>query len=248
MTGPAGKIRRILSSAAVIIALAHGSVSQDASPGRFTTFRQLLRERNISLSEDGLSAALHNTDPHIRYLAALVLAEDKASRAVPLIAASIAIESVPEAKVNMSLALAQLGDERGLAFLRKDCSDPSLAPTLRMYAAKYLLDLHSEGCLASIESVLHSATDAGSKVLALSQLARSRYAAGTNTEEIVGAMAGALTDRESTVRVAASHGLVALGVPSGLPYLEGAASAERNESVRSIMQSDLRMLQGNAAR
>jgi HEAT repeat protein len=247
MTEQGRNIRRVVYAAAVI-AFAVGSVSQDASPGRFTSLKQLLRERNISLTEDGLLAALRNADFHVRYLAALVLAEEKATGAVPMIAASIAAESVPEARVNMSLALAQLGDQRGLAALRKDCGDPELAPSLRMYAAKYLLDLHTEGCLASVESVLRSATDPGARVLALSQLARFQHAGGTNTEDIVVPMAEALADEDPTVRVAASHGLVALGAPSALPYLEKAAVAERNESIRSIMLSDLRRLQRNTAR
>jgi HEAT repeat protein len=231
----------------VLIVLICGGASQDASTGRFATFKQLLVERNIALTEGSLVAALRNTDAHVRYLAALVLAEDKATDAASAIADALASEKVPETRVNIALALAQLGDENGFVALQKDCVDTALATSLRMYAAKYLLDLHNEGCLSAIEDVLRSTKDVGSRVLAMSQLARFQHASEGDADKILDSLTTALSDPDPTVRIAASHALGALGNLSAVPHLQNAIAVEHDEAVRPIMQADLRRLQGKGA-
>jgi HEAT repeat protein len=230
----------------ILIAPTNSGASQDTSGGHFATFKQLLRERNVSLTGEALVAALRNTDPQVRYLAALVLAEDKETNAIPAIADALATEKVPETRVNMALALAQLGDENGIAALRDDCSNSELAPSLRMYAAKYLLDLHSEGCLNSIEDVARSAKDPGARILALSQLARFQHASEADSDKIIRSLATGLSEKEPMVMIAASHGLSAFGSLAGIPYLQRAIAAEHDRTVRSIMQADLQGLQQKA--
>jgi HEAT repeat protein len=230
----------------ILIVPATSSASQDTSGGHFATFKQLLRERNVSLTGGALVAALRSTDPQVRYLAALVLAEDKEPNAIPAIADALTTEKVPETRVNMALALAQLGDKNGIAALRDDCTNSELAPSLRMYAAKYLLDLHSEGCLSSIEDMARSAKDPGVGTLALSQLARFQHASGADSDKIIGSLAIGLSDKEPMVIIAASHGLSAFGSLAGIQYLQRAIAVEHDGTVRSIMQADLQRLQEKA--
>jgi HEAT repeat protein len=240
-----GSFVRFVTVLILIVPTINGA-SQDTSGGHFATFKQLLRERNVSLTGEALLTALRNTDPQVRYLAALVLAEDKETNAIPAIADALTTEKVAETRVNMALALAQLGDENGIAALRDDCSNPELAPSLRMYAAKYLLDVHSEGCLSSIEDVARSAKDPGARILALSQLARFQHASEADSDKIIRSLAIALSDKEPTVTIAASHGLSAFGSPAGVPYLQKAIAVEHDGTVRSIMQADLQRLQEKA--
>jgi hypothetical protein len=64
-------------------AFSQDSASEQFSPstGHFESFAQMLQERKIQLTEDSLVAALRNPDPDVRYLAALMLAQDKAGNA-----------------------------------------------------------------------------------------------------------------------------------------------------------------------
>lgn len=230
----------------VVLLLTASSASQDISAGKFATFKQLLRERNIELTKEALITALRNSDSHVRYLSALVLAEDKATDAIPAIAETLATEKVTETRVNIALSLAQLGDERGFTALKEACGNATLAPSLRMYAAKYLLDVRSENCLSSVEGVLQSAPDAGSRVLALSLLPRFQHVYTTDSQKIFGLLVTALSDREPSVRIAASHALITIGNMSAVSPLQKAITAERDETVRSILQDDLRGLEQNS--
>ena len=55
---------------------------------RLRTFGELLRERNVELTEPALLAALKSSDADVRYLSAMKLAEDKVVRAVPAMKAA----------------------------------------------------------------------------------------------------------------------------------------------------------------
>src|ERR1700758_4286571 len=216
-------------SAICYVALLTVSVSsQELSTGRLVTFRQLLQERKIELTEDSLVSALRNPDSHIRYLAALVLAEDKAKDAVPAITEALEKEDNPETHVNMALALAQLGSDKGTDSLKEACTDARLSPMFRAYAMKYLLDLGKESCLNSTASLLRSA-DPGVKILALSQLSRFQSVSAADSQAILASVLAALSDPESLVRIAASHALVSLNELSAVPRLEQAVAAEHDE-------------------
>jgi HEAT repeat protein len=220
-------------------------VAQDVSSGRFVTFKEALRERKIELTEDSLVSQLHNPDFHIRYFAALVLAQDKAKGAIPAITEALDKESNPEAHVNMALALAQLGSDKGDVSLTEACTDAHLAPLFRVYAAKYLLDLGKESCLSTLESLLRSGTDPGVRVLALSQLARFQDVGTADSQAVLESVLGALSDKESMVRIAASHALVALKSVSAIPHLKQAIAAEQDEGTRSALEGDLSQLREN---
>lgn len=240
--------QRVLLSISAIcyVAFLTTSVSsQELSTGRLVTFKQILQEHKIELTEDSLVSALRNPDSHTRYLAALVLAEDKAKNAVPAITEALGKENNPETYVNMALALAQLGSDRGTNSLKEACTDVHLTPTFRVYAVKYLLDLGKESCLNSTLVLLRSETDPGVKVLALSQLPRFQNVSAADSQAILGSVLAALSDQEPLVRIAASHALVPLRELSAVPRLEQAIAAEHDEGTRSILAGDLSQLRQN---
>jgi HEAT repeat protein len=215
-----------------------------ASSGHFATFRELLESRNIDLTTSSLIGALQNRDSHVRYLAALVLAEDKATTAIPAIKEALTAEKIPETRVNIALALAQLGDAQGFTALESTCNNTDAPAYVRMYSAKYLLDLHKESCLDTVVMVAQSADDFGSRIAALSLLPRFQHTSASSSQEILAAILKALSDRESVVRIAASDALGVLGDTSALPYLQHAIVSEQDETVRSRFQADLERLQG----
>lgn len=175
----------------------------------------------------------------------MVLAEDKETDAISAITEALNRESNPETHVNMALALAQLGSDKGDVSLTEACTDAHLAPMFRVYAAKYLLDLGKESCLSTLESLVRSGTDPGVRVLALSQLARFQDAGAADSQAVLDSVLGALSDKESLVRIAASHALVSLKSVSAIPNLKQAIVAEQDEGTRSILEGDLRELREN---
>ena len=94
--------------------------------GRLHTFGELLRERNVELTEPALLRALKSSDADVRFLSALKLAEDKVVGAVPAIKAALAAETVPRDRANIALALGLLGDPSGHDELKKMCADENL--------------------------------------------------------------------------------------------------------------------------
>ncbi|HEX8817362.1 MAG TPA: HEAT repeat domain-containing protein [Terriglobales bacterium] len=226
-----------------------GSAPGQAGPsssGHFVTWRQSLQDRNIHLTEASLVAALQHPDPEIRSDAALVLAEDKASNAIGAIEDAAANEKDRETQINMALALALLGNAKGVAMLRQACNDAGTSGRLRMYAAKYTLDTNNEGCLSTTEKFLLSAPDLGSREQAISEIVRFQGVSDADARKILTALITSLRDPEPHIRMLASHALVALGNQTAVPELQKAIAGEPLDAVRSALQSDLQRLQEKA--
>src|ERR1700757_1227436 len=93
------------------ILLAMMFASKQSAP--IPTFGELLRRHNIELTQSALIAALKNPDPDVRDLAAQKLAEDGATEATPAIIQALAAERVPWTRMNIALALAEMGESIG---------------------------------------------------------------------------------------------------------------------------------------
>jgi HEAT repeat protein len=216
--------------------------STRAQSGHMMTFRELLAQRNIELTEPSLVAALRNPDPHVRSWSALILAEDKATDAVPAISETLQSETVLEAKASIALALAQLGGQQGFATLKSMCGDNNIPPYLRVYATMYMLDLDDESCLNTIFEVLQSNADSSSRVLAFSQLSGFHKLSQDDSQRIVNVTLKALGDETTAMRIAASRALSGFPPAIGVPALQNAIAKERNEAVKMQMQSTLQHL------
>ena len=88
-------------------------ISQQGFGEKPQTFGDLLKRPNIELTQQGLVDALRNTDPEVRSLAAHKLAEDKAVETIPAIKDALATEKVPWTRMNIALALAEMGESIG---------------------------------------------------------------------------------------------------------------------------------------
>jgi len=207
--------------------------------GHVMTFRELLSKRNVDLSEPSLVEALRNPDAHVRYLSALVLAEDKATNAIPAIASALRAEAVPETKANIALALAQLGNDMGFETLRNVCNDQNVPDHLRVYAAMYLLDVGEGSCLNSTLDLMQSGADSSARVLALSQLHRFPTVSADDSKRIEAVILLALRDQTPQVRIAASGAASRLAPPVAISTLTSAIAVEQDEAVKSRMQLDM---------
>ncbi len=148
-----------------------------------------------------------------------------------------------ETQIEFALALALLGDNKGIAMLQKACDDTHTPAHLRMYAAKYILDTKNGGCLSTVENFLLSAPDLGSRQLAFSEITRFQHVSDADAQKIFAALVTSLRDAEPQIRTGASGALAELGNQSAVPELQKAIAAENGDAVRSSMHSDLRKLQ-----
>ena len=238
--------RTALTCHFLIMLVSLSALAQGVSPpqtGGFITFRQALQERHIELTKDSLIVALRNPDAHVRYFAALTLAEGKETDAIPAIIGALKSEKVPETKTNIALALAEMGQEEGFATLRRTCDSQDVPASIRLYAVKYMLDLGNESCLGAIFDVLRSKSDSSTRLLALSLFTRFSHVSEADSKRIIEATVRALADPMPDVKMAASDTLVSLEATAAIPAVEDAIAKETEDSVRLRMQIDLQELQ-----
>jgi len=225
-----------------------GQQAPEVSQAKLFTYGELLRQHNVALTESALTNALKSADADVRYLAAMKLAEDKASDAIPSIRQALEIEKAPRDRVNIALALGLLGDENGGTELKKVCRDKSFVPEFRLYAVRYTLDLHSKDdtdCLTAAREISVSPTaTVADRVAALSLLTQFGSLTPSELRKTSAVMQESLGDPEPTVRMAASNGLAGLGATSAVPFLASAIAKEKDENVRAVFKADLARLQG----
>lgn len=214
------------------------------------SFGDVLREHNIELTKDALVRALTNANSDVRFLAAMKLEEDKAADAIPAIKRALAAETVPRARVNIALALGLLGDRAGEDELKKACADKDLAPEFRLYAVRYMFDLHfqkEEHCLAAAEEIVDSKNvDFGDRISAVALLPNFQNLTPAESQRVFELVVHRLDDPEPAVQMEASSALAGLGDASAIPYLKAAIAREKEEAIRSVFELNLEKLKKKA--
>lgn len=223
-----------------------GAFSQDDSQkvivgGPPATLTQQLRLHHVELTESGLTKALQSPNAQVRYLAALTLAEEKDIGAAPAMAEALSREKVPETRINMAIALAQLGEGKGVTELTADCENTALPGYLRLQAVTYFLQSGKRACLGAVLDILD--TDPNSRVQALSMLSQYHHLSKEESDQVLQATATCLTDESGAVRLEASEALRWLANSSASPFLQSAIETEKDDVVRSAMEATLQSLQ-----
>ena len=206
------------------------------------TVAEVLRERRIGLSKPELLKALRNPDSEIRDLAASQLAGDRAIEAVPEIANALSEEPDGLHRLNIAYALAQLGDQRGNAVLKKACGADAKPPN-RVTAARYLLDLNDQSCLEEIVEMIESKDDPDEPQYAISLLPSFHQPIKELANRIRQIMINALNDSSPTVRITGAIAMQQLQDTSYVPYLRDAANRERDETVKHMLTEALKTLE-----
>jgi HEAT repeat protein len=238
-------VRKIGTSLFLFSALVIGAVSQDAVPrnvvgGQPASLAEQLKQHHIELTEAGLLKALRSPDGQVRYLAALRLAEDSDMEAVPAIEKALTAEKTPETRINIAVALVQLGQDKGLLELAGDCKDPGLPGYFRARAMIYMLPRGDKACFRAALDLLRSDPDSRGQVLSL--LPQYQNPSKEEADEIVEVTAKCLDDESAAVRIQASITLGTLANPSAIGDLQRAIAAEGDDIVRSQMQRSLQQL------
>jgi HEAT repeats len=228
-------------------ALADSSSQQPTGSVALYRYGDLLRLHGVELTVPALVAALKNADASVRYLAAMKLAEDKVTDAVPAIEQALATEKLPRDRVNLALALGLLGDQLGRDELTKICADKGFVPEFRLYAVRYMFDLHvpkNGNCMEAAQKIAESReTDFGDRSSALELLSQFGGLTPEESQKVAKLVGSCLEDPEPSVRIRASQSLARLGDPTGVEYLETAIAKESEETVRSVFEKDLKKLQ-----
>jgi HEAT repeat protein len=210
--------------------------------GALISFADSLHSRGVETSRPSLIAALRNSDPEIRSLAALKLSEDHDLDAAPAIESALSLEKNLRARIDIASALWTLQDPKGLSSLNTMCSDPSLPINIIVDVVQKLSMIHesSGACIATVLGFVdsHRDRDSRSRVLpALPDIYNS--ASPQQAEHILGALEAMLQDKAPFVRMEASHALAQIGGSESAEAIHKAISREGDSTVRTSLERDL---------
>lgn len=226
-----------LGIAPQIIAHANGSPP--------TSLADSLRSKGIDLSRPSLLAALRNSDPQVRGLAAMKLAENHDSEAVPAIKNALAVETSPSARIDFGLALWTIKDPDGIVTLRAMCSDASLSIDAIVEVVQELSMIHesSQPCASPVLAFLDSHRDSESRLRSLFALPDLYpWVTPRQAENILQMLVGMLTDEDPAVRMQTAQSLVQIGMPSFEAPIRAQMLRETDPVVRSSLETSLDML------
>jgi hypothetical protein len=210
---------------------------------------EVLRAYGIELSEPSLVAALSNPNARIRMNAAMQLAADNDSSAIPSIEGALSSEKDPMTRVAIAGALASLGDQKGSASLQAMCADSDTPIRAVIYAVQMLqmLDQSRAECTGNILNAINNPRDRDYRDVTITLLAPMyNQVPREEANRIVNTIQKLLSDRaqQPSVRLAAGQALAEIGSPSSVAVVRSAIEREEDPTVRSSLQADLAKLSG----
>jgi len=216
------------------------------------TLAEALRSKGINdLSEPSLIAALTNSDPQVRIMAANKLAEDHHDDATPAIESALAREQDLNAQVGLAEALWSLHDEKGVAHLHAICTDPSLSFEVLISAVRALKLTHSPagGCAETFFAAMTRVKEPGELAMGASLLPAIYVDAkpGQRTR-ILATLELLLADKnqEAPVRLLSSQALSDIGTPECAQAIRAAIAQEQDPTVRTFFEATLKGLEKRA--
>ena len=221
------------------------SKSTDRHAG--ATIEEVLEFHHIVPTRAGLEEALRNSDPEVRSLVAQKLAQDNYKESLPALSEALAIEKIPQTRVNIAYAVAKLGDDKGVTALDSICADSSVGAFVKSEAARLLLYVakSSPGCLTAMIDVLGHA-DISTRMNAAWLLPKFHDLSAEDSDRVFQSLVKELKAEDASLRQVVSRALADLGNRSAVPYLQSALAIEQDASVRTQMESSLRRLQPKA--
>jgi hypothetical protein len=235
-------------------AAASGQNAQVSTPQitqRMTSFAEVLASHGVTdLSEESLISTLTNSDPHLRSVAAMKLAEDHHDDAAPAVESALAREQDLNAQIGRSEALWGLHNDKGIAHLRAMCTNSSLklATLISVVDALRLTNSRAGVCAETFFSAMGNATEPGEVAMGETRLS-AIYCDSTPEEarRILMSLKMYLADRkqEAQVRLGASQALVDIGTPECADAIRTAISQEQNPDYRTFFEATLKGLERN---
>jgi HEAT repeat protein len=187
-----------------------------AANSRGKTSAERLQEYGIELSESSLLAALSNSTPKVRLLAAMQLAADNDIDAIPAIERAFTYEENPLARVTLAVALGSLHEPRGVDYLQAMCADTAvpIEVLIRATEALEVLNIASGSCADALLHSLNQSSDRDYRDSTVSVLPLVYpFVTPGKADQIVEAITKLLSDKsqQPSVRLAAGHAIEEIG-------------------------------------
>ena len=207
------------------------------------TSQQYLAEHNIGLDSASLKAALKNTDPMIRGAAAMQLAKDKATDAIPDVEAALAAETDRMNRVRLmsSLALLQPKDDNNIAL--QSCGNASLGREQVINAARVAIQVDLERaikeCVPNLLAFLKDTNDVRGQIGALETLSSVPYASklpSATKNEVRATAIEFLRSSDHTKKFVGLQALILDPSKEGRDALAAAAETEQDAGIRRILE------------
>jgi hypothetical protein len=214
----------------------------DLNFSRLMPFSVALCEYGIDTSEPSLIAALKNSDPEVRSLAAAELAEKHDDGGRPAIENALSAETNARARIGIAASLMNMGDAVGAKILNRMCTDASLAVEDTVSVVQQIaMANHPTGICADVvlDAVEHASQDYERMdlitIFPLIYKNVSKEKAGrmvTNAQNL-------LQSQDVTARIRASQALAEMGSIASIDLIRTAIINEASPDIRAWHQLNL---------
>jgi HEAT repeat protein len=206
------------------------------------TFAQALTRLHIGLTKPALLEALQNPNAQVRGLAAWQLAETKQKDCLPQILQAARNEKEAQTKIDLAAAAGNLGSQEGDAVLESVCKDSSVAAATRFDAARHLFDDQDRACMPELWHLMEPGFEPDVRTNAMMLLAYRHDRSPEESTRLLQSTLAALTDPDISLRLYSVDTLRVLRDVRAIPPLRTAMQVEKEEVVRSSMESTLKSL------
>jgi hypothetical protein len=245
-------VKDLLSTVALFVCVGSAIVfAQDFEVHTPRSFAEGLASYGVTdLSEASLIAALSHSDPKVRTIAAMKLAEDHHDDAAPAIESALSREQDVNAQIGLSQALWALHDNHGIAHLHAMCTDSSLSFMTLISVIDALSFHHSPAgvCAETFFAAMGRSKEPGE--IAMGETRLSVIYCDSTPEQarrILTTLRLYLADgkQEASIRLEASAALADIGTSECAEAIRAAISQEQNPDYRTFFEATLKALERN---
>ena len=242
-----------LTALALLVCIGSTAFAQDVEvrTPRINSLVEALASHGVTdLSEASLIAALSHSDPQVRTIAAMKLAEDHRGDAAPAIESALSREQNLTAQIGLSQALWGLRDDHGVAHLHAMCMDSSLSFITLISVIDALRNTRSPAgvCAETFFAAMGRSKEPGEIAMGETRLSVIYCDSTPNQERrILTTLRLYLADpkQEAGVRLEASQALADIGAPECAEAIRTAISQEQNPDYRTFLEATLKGLERN---
>lgn len=213
-------------------------------------FSVALCEHGIDTSEPSLIAALKNSDPEVRSLAALELAEKQLTEkqydlVKPAIENALSAETNIRARISIAASLMSMDDPVGVKVLNGMCMDESLPVEDTVTVVQQLaVPDHSAAICADVvlDAIEHASEDYQRSDLITVFPSIYKNVPKEKANRMVTDAQNLLESQDVTTRIRASQALAEMGSTASIVLIRTAIINERNPNIRAWHQRNLDQL------
>jgi HEAT repeat protein len=217
-----------------------------------TPAADILHAHGIDTSEPSLIAALNNSDPQLRSLAAAQLTHAHDFQARSAVEKALSTETNTQARIGMASALANIGDPVGARHLESMCSDATLPVEVIVRAEREVAMAHSDRpsltspakCANVILAAIETVSESYQRAELLTALASMVHEVPSDqASRMVADAQNLLQDKDANTRMRASEALADMGSTASIEAIRNAIQNESNPTARAFQQRNLDTLQ-----